>query len=172
MGIGLARGRGARDSSSSPEQPISPQMPPAARRRRLVAEEGFTLIELLVVILIIGILASLALVTFIGQRDKAFDASAKSNARNAVSYVEACYTDNQDYSNCVTQGQLSGTPFPIVNGTPGEGEVRVRIVDPELFRVVAGSGSGNHFRIIKEADGTVKLDCWNDPGSCPSKGDW
>jgi type II secretory pathway pseudopilin PulG len=49
-----------------------------------------------VVIVILTILASIALVTFIGQRNKAYDASAKSNARNAVSYVEACYTDSQD----------------------------------------------------------------------------
>jgi type IV pilus assembly protein PilA len=143
-----------------------------AVRRPLLQEEGFTLIEVLVVILIIGILCAIALVTFVGQKNKAYDASAKSNARNAVSYVEACYTDTQDYSKCTKASELGQTPFPVVNGTPNAGEVRVRVVDPELFRVVADSQSGNHFRIVKESDGTVKLDCWDKPDSCPSTGDW
>ena len=56
---------------------------------RLKDERGFTLIELLVVVLIIGILAAVALPTFLGQRDKGFDADAKSNARNVQTLVES-----------------------------------------------------------------------------------
>ena len=69
-------------------------------RTRAEGEQGFTLIELLVVILIIGILAAIALPTFLGQQNKGRDASAKSDARNLVSHVEACFADEQAYANC------------------------------------------------------------------------
>jgi type IV pilus assembly protein PilA len=67
------------------------------RERIQNEEKGFTLIELLVVILIIGILAAIALPSFLSQRGKAQDSEAKSAVRDAQTAMETYFTDNQTY---------------------------------------------------------------------------
>jgi type IV pilus assembly protein PilA len=67
-------------------------------RKRLQGEEGFTLIELLVVILIIGILAAIAIPSFLNQKGKGEDTAAKSAARSAQTAMETYYTDNNTYA--------------------------------------------------------------------------
>jgi type IV pilus assembly protein PilA len=61
-------------------------------------DEGFTLIELLVVIIIIGILAAIAIPVFLSQRQKGYDAQAKSDARNAATIEETYLTDYNVYT--------------------------------------------------------------------------
>src|ERR687887_1549387 len=70
-------------------------------RERAQAEQGFTLIELLVVILIIGILAAIAIPSFLNQKNKGNDAEAKSSAVTAAEAMETCATDNNgSYASC------------------------------------------------------------------------
>src|SRR3954453_13276725 len=92
-------------------------------------ESGFTLIELLVVILIIGILAAIALPAFLGQQKKGQDASAKSDARNLVSQIEACFANEQAYTNCMPKadGTLGGDATGLSIGTTG-GQVTAAVI--------------------------------------------
>jgi type IV pilus assembly protein PilA len=64
------------------------------QKAREEREGGFTLIELLVVIIIIGILAAIAIPVFLNQRQKGYDAQAKSDVRNMATAEETWLTDN------------------------------------------------------------------------------
>jgi type IV pilus assembly protein PilA len=57
------------------------------------SEKGFTLIELLVVIIIIGILAAIALPSFLNQSNKAKQGEAKTYVSSANKGQQAYFTE-------------------------------------------------------------------------------
>ena len=91
------------------------------RLRRRRGQEGFTLIELLVVIIIIGLLAAIAIPMFLGQREKANEASAKSAVRIAATAAEAAYVTNQAYPDAADHAQLNAIEPTLVFNDSGTG---------------------------------------------------
>jgi type IV pilus assembly protein PilA len=67
------------------------------RKAKEENEGGFTLIELLVVVVIIGILAAIAIPTFLNQREKAWEKAVVSDLRNAAVKQEEKFSEGTGY---------------------------------------------------------------------------
>jgi type IV pilus assembly protein PilA len=128
-------------------------------RRRAEDEKGFTLIELLVVILIIGILAAIAIPSFLNQKTKANDAQAKEMARTAQTAMETYATDHNGSYTGASTTVLEGIE-PTLSDTSG---ATFTAATPDTagtgYTVTAQSSDGNTFSITRSDTGGTSRTC-------------
>jgi type IV pilus assembly protein PilA len=99
---------------------------------------GFSLIELLVVMIIIGILASIAIPIFLGQRQKSYDAQAKEDIHSAAIAEESYYVEQQNYLNVPT---ATATTLPAL--LTGSGfRMSSKTIDITVWTYPVGSTTG------------------------------
>jgi type IV pilus assembly protein PilA len=136
---------------------------------RMRDERGFTLIELLVVILIIGILAAIAIPSFINQKGKANDASAKELARTAQTTAEAYGAENSGSYVGLSPTKLSELEKTIpISSSASSAWVSAASGASSEYTVTATAPSTGDTFTIKNAGGVVTRTCAGSGGGCKS----
>lgn len=106
-------------------------------------EGGFTLIELLIVMVIIGILAAIAVPTYLSQRDEAKNTAASAQLRAAATAQQLYYAEEDTYAGSAEELEDHGF-------RQGAQEVRVITGTASTYCMQAPGGGSATFRITEE----------------------
>jgi type IV pilus assembly protein PilA len=117
-------------------------------------EAGFSLIELMVVVLIIGILVSIVLPTYLGARQRAEDSAAKASARQGLTTGRSIFSSDGTYfaANVTTLSNFDTSVTWVDDMTPSTKPtiVSFQVTPAGVFVLAVYSQSGNCFFLQDE----------------------
>ena len=127
-----------------------------------------------VVILIIGILAAIAIPSFLNQKSKAQDSQAKVIARTAQTAMETYATNNNgSYSGATISALNSIEPTLITTSSTQAYLASVPTPSGTSYQVVASDPVTSNAFTVTNSNGTVTRTCTTaGNGGCPSSGNW
>jgi type IV pilus assembly protein PilA len=123
--------------------------------RALRDARGFTLVELIVVLLMLGILAMIALPTFIGQRAKGQDSEAQAMVRTAHTALRTHEMDHDTFD--ATRADLQKIE-PAIGEASAAFDVNG---DVTTFTITELSDSGTEFTLTRDGTGQMTRSCSN-----------
>lgn len=138
------------------------------RLQSIGGEDGYTLIEVLVVILIIGVLAAIAIPSFLNQTSKAYDASAKDLAHTAQVAVETYATDHSGNYTGVTAALLPNYDATIQTSSNGGANayvVSVTNATNTTYTVTTSPANGAETYSISRVNGQITRTCTPSSGT-------
>ncbi len=140
-----------------------------ANAARVDDSDGFTLIELLIVVVIIGILAAIAIPQFSSTKEKAYDATAKSDVRNLMTAQEGHFANYNQYANSISTNSSDSTTvqFRPSSGV-GVGNMGITLQNGGYVASATHSQSTNCFGVTvgDTTGGSTNGEVTQDGGDC------